>query len=387
MLEAREACSGATGRNAGHCRPDAFRGFTALAKIHGPEQAMKILQHEKLVLDKVIDFISTNKVDCDFDLCGTFDVCMGEDFLDYVTNAFEEFKAAGGDASPIRWMESEEARKVTRVPSALGAFEWKAASLHPAKLCQFIIRSNVKNGLQLFTHTPAVAITTVTTPNGVWQVKTPRGSILASRVVHATNAFAPTLLPLLSGKVTPCRAQAHKIIPPRPLNSTNLLTHTYSLRYQLHHFYSVIQRKVDGAIVLGTSRGMPGMSEETRREITGTTDDTKISEEIRKDGLASFERSFGLGDGGDGMGRQIGEGEEFGWTGIIGMTPDLMPFIGPVPSLHGQFVIAGFNGHGMARIFDCAPGLVKLMDGGEWSDTNMPECFQCTNERLEQLSK
>lgn len=51
---------------------DAFRGFTALAKIHGPEQAMKILQHEKLVLDKVIDFISTNKVDCDFDLCGTF---------------------------------------------------------------------------------------------------------------------------------------------------------------------------------------------------------------------------------------------------------------------------------------------------------------------------
>lgn len=110
------------------------------------------------------------------------------------------------------------------------------------------------------------------------------------------------------------------------------------------------------------------MSEETRREITGTTDDTKISEEIRKDGLASFERSFGLGDGGDGMGRQIGEGEEFGWTGIIGMvrfsyflswtleahprdvallqTPDLMPFIGPVPSLHGQFVIAGFNGHG-----------------------------------------
>ncbi|THU83290.1 hypothetical protein K435DRAFT_570043, partial [Dendrothele bispora CBS 962.96] len=24
MLEAREACSGASGRNAGHCRPDAF---------------------------------------------------------------------------------------------------------------------------------------------------------------------------------------------------------------------------------------------------------------------------------------------------------------------------------------------------------------------------
>lgn len=97
-------------------------------------------------------------------------------------------------------------------------------------------------------------------------------------------------------------------------------------------------------------------------------------------------------------------------VGVLSQTPDFMPFIGSVPSLPGQFVIAGFNGHGqlpiiilvlpnypdslpdshctgMARIFDCAPGLVKLMDGEEWSDTNMPECFQCTNERLDRLSK
>lgn len=37
---------------------------------------------------------------------------MGEDFLGYVTAAFEEFKAAGGDVSQTRWMEAEEARKV-----------------------------------------------------------------------------------------------------------------------------------------------------------------------------------------------------------------------------------------------------------------------------------
>lgn len=51
---------------------DAFRGFTAFSKIHGPEQAMKIIRHEKLVLDKVADFVATNEVDCDFDLCGTY---------------------------------------------------------------------------------------------------------------------------------------------------------------------------------------------------------------------------------------------------------------------------------------------------------------------------
>ena len=28
MLEAREACSGATGRNGGHCRPDSYLGYS-----------------------------------------------------------------------------------------------------------------------------------------------------------------------------------------------------------------------------------------------------------------------------------------------------------------------------------------------------------------------
>ena len=42
VLEAREFCSGATGRNAGHCRPDQFRGFPKFAKLHGPEQAIKV---------------------------------------------------------------------------------------------------------------------------------------------------------------------------------------------------------------------------------------------------------------------------------------------------------------------------------------------------------
>jgi glycine/D-amino acid oxidase-like deaminating enzyme len=68
-------------------------------------------------------------------------------------------------------------------------------------------------------------------------------------------------------------------------------------------------------------------------------------------------------------------------------TPDSVPFIGPIPSSPGQFVIAGFNGHGMARIFGCAPGLVKLILGEvkSWEDTGMPKCFQITEERLAKL--
>lgn len=42
---------------------------------------------------------------------------------------------------------------------------------------------------------------------------------------------------------------------------------------------------------------------------------------------------------------------------------------------------------GMARIFTCAPGLVKLIMGGEWSATGLPECFEMTEDRLRRLQQ
>lgn len=41
----------------------------------------------------------------------------------------------------------------------------------------------------------------------------------------------------------------------------------------------------------------------------------------------------------------------------------------------------------MARIFTSAPGVAKLVLGGSWPDTGLPECFELTAERLERLQK
>lgn len=41
----------------------------------------------------------------------------------------------------------------------------------------------------------------------------------------------------------------------------------------------------------------------------------------------------------------------------------------------------------MAKIFTCAPGLVKLMSGEDWEATGLPECFQLTQERIDGFEK
>lgn len=42
---------------------------------------------------------------------------------------------------------------------------------------------------------------------------------------------------------------------------------------------------------------------------------------------------------------------------------------------------------GMARIFTCAPGVAKLILGGSWEDTGLPECFEITEQRLNKLKE
>jgi len=67
-------------------------------------------------------------------------------------------------------------------------------------------------------------------------------------------------------------------------------------------------------------------------------------------------------------------------------TPDSAPFVGPIPGKAGQYIIAGFNGHGMARIFHCAPCLADvILRGEEGWDESVPRAFRMTAERVERL--
>lgn len=377
ILEAREAASGASSRNAGHVRPDAFRGFSAYAKVHGPEQALKIIANERLVLEKVDGFVKKHNVQCDFNLTTTFDVCMTEEFAKYEADSLAAYNVAGGDISHIKLYEGKEAQEKTRIPGAVAAYEWPAGSSHPAKLAQFLLRSVIEQGAKLFTNCPAEEIKRA---GNKWDIHTSKGVVIAEKIIHCTNAHAAQLLPHLESYFRPNRAQAHTLVPTPAFASKNVLQNTFSLRYSLHHFYSLIQRQGDGTLVLGVSRSNPTLTAETL-DSRFSTDDSHYNQEIAEDALRSFDNlfpEFHLKQA------RHGEGLQDAWTGIIAMTTDSVPFVGDLGD--GQYICAGFNGHGMARIFTCAPGVAKLVLGGEWSETGLPECFEFSQERLARLS-
>ncbi|KAI0142508.1 FAD dependent oxidoreductase [Hypoxylon sp. NC0597] len=386
IFEAREAASGASSRNAGHVRPDAFRGFQVYEQLHGRDQALKIIANERLVFERIKQFVETHNIQCDFNPTTTFDVCLTPEFADFNARSFKLYQEAGGDVSHIKFYEGDEARRATRVQKAVAAYEWPAGSSHPAKLAQWLLTQSITKGARLFTHCPVFGVNkcpSSTAEQTFWDISTPRGTTKATTVVHCTNAFAPHLLPQLKSFVTPNRAQAHAFVPPPSLSAENVLPSTMSLRHSLKHFYSVAQRRPDGIIVLGAPIANPNISEEASRARL-TTDDGVFNEEVRDDAVNNFETCFPECEKGK---LRHGEGLLHTWTGIIGMTTDSVPFVGKIESLPGQWICAGFNGHGMARIFTCAPGVAKLILGGSWKDTGLPECFEITQERLDRLQK
>ncbi|KAL7415152.1 FAD dependent oxidoreductase-domain-containing protein [Mrakia frigida] len=379
LLEARQACSGASGRNAGHCRPDAYRGFNVYSSLHGPESALAILDSEAQVLDLVAAFIEKHAIDCEFQLKeGTLDVAMTEAFETVAVAAFERVKEQRGGEIKVKVFTGSEGKDISRIASSRSSFAWPAASLNPAKLCLAIHAMSLQLGLELFTHTPVYS---VTSSDEEWSVNTSRGSIQSPSVVHCTNAYSGALLDEVKPFVTPVRAQAHQLTAPPAGESYPLLKHSYSIRFAPTHFYSVIQRP-DHSIVLGTSRGWPEMPAGVKKAITNSVDDKSWSKEVAENAMEQL--SLVLEGSGYTAGLD-GKGFEYGWGGIIGMTPDSVPFVGAIPGKKGQFIGAGFNGHGMARIFLCAPSLAKIVLGQDFSETGMPAAFDITEERLARL--
>ena len=67
----------------------------------------------------------------------------------------------------------------------------------------------------------------------------------------------------------------------------------------------------------------------------------------------------------------------------MGYTADFVPHIGSVPNRPGQYIMAGFNGHGMPQILLSSKGLAAIVrDGVPFEQTGMPRVFKTTKERI-----
>jgi hypothetical protein len=95
ILEARGACSGATGRNGGHLRPDLYGHIPTYIDRAGPEAAAEIAEFEIAHVQAIKKLVESEQIDCDFTLTRTIDVWCNEQAAEGARKVYERMKGHG----------------------------------------------------------------------------------------------------------------------------------------------------------------------------------------------------------------------------------------------------------------------------------------------------
>ena len=344
VIEARDFCSGATGRNAGHCKPDQWRGYEKHAKAYGHEQAVKILDNEQATWEALVAYVKENNVNCDLWFGETLDVPLDEEVAKIAREIFERYVEAGGKVDHIQVTHDPvEAAQKSRIESAKACYAWHASTLQPWKLTAHIMRDNISKGANLQTRTTANSISGGTGSRR-WNIHTERGDIACDTIVHATNAYSAALEPSLRGIITPKPHMCNRVVSPQAFSGSKAISNSYGVLLPDGALFSINPRSSsDGNIMFGGSN--PG-----QKELDAWVE--KNPENCINDGLANLEgvtkyvRKFAESEF-EGWKDAItgpGEGFEYSWSGIIGLSADGVPFVGELPGKPGQYICAGHHG-------------------------------------------
>jgi glycine/D-amino acid oxidase-like deaminating enzyme len=65
----------------------------------------------------------------------------------------------------------------------------------------------------------------------------------------------------------------------------------------------------------------------------------------------------------------------------MGYSNDEFPYVGPIPEKSGQYICAGFTGHGMPQIFLSAKAVASMIITGDSKNMDLPTPYLITKER------
>lgn len=426
MLEAREICGGATGRNGGHTKAASYRSYLQHAEELGKEEALKIARME---YDNIIEthrLAEDLNIECENKLCKTVDIIYDKPTFELGKIAVQALRAdvREEETQPgkMAWYNihenietvcehfqvsaENENSAVDGMEEVAGAFEYMAGRVHAYRFTTGILAECVKMGLQICTNTPVLKLEPSRSGEDfIWEVVTADNVFSTRSVILATNGYTPFLEHSLQGKIVPMRGQ---ITAQRPGSKTSLsspLPTTFSFIYQNGYEYMIPRPLAGGGQHIIIGGGLGRLPDAGASEF-GTVDDTSLNTGISKYLRGSLSGYIGSTNWGETDNEEASDRVVQEWTGIMGATADGRPFVGKVPGkmdyrylsnyhgpekdvpLEGLWISAGFNGHGMVLCLKSAEALVKMIEnnGRTCKDDELdwfPKSFVISEDRLE----
>ena len=291
--EAREVAGGASGRNGGFALRGAAAPYDVARAELGREGAASLWRLTESALERLAELAGDA-----FRQTGSLRLAADPE---EERSLRAEYEALREDGFPVEWRSELGGRLSDRFQGAI--FHPPDGSIHPARWVRRLAVRAGDAGAEIREYDPVSAVE----------------ELDADQVVLATDGYTHGLLEPLDRAVTPTRGQ---VIVTEPLAEEYFACPHYA-----RNGYDYWQQTEDLRLVLGGFRDSALAEESTAEE--GTTP-----------GIQARLEAF--------AGELIGRAPRIThrWSGIFGVTEDLLPLAGQVPGRDGLWVACGYSGHG-----------------------------------------
>lgn len=269
VLDANEAGSGASARNAGMLGKSGRQSLLVLSKSIGQDRAVEFFREQAAIFQESVDRIRDENLDCDFRMSGRFIGALSQKHYDGLAREYEargkllgeEYELVPGSAAGEMGSERYYGGVVVR----------ENAALNPARYTRAMLKRAQDAGATVIGH---ARVKRLTQESDGWTVQVGARKIRARDVLIATNGYTDGLVPWLNQRLLPINAYmvataelpaglASDILP----HNRTYIDNTRAARY--------MQLSSDGKrLVFGSKTGrrplfgLKGLAREIHRDMT-----------------------------------------------------------------------------------------------------------------------
>lgn len=333
VVERHFPAAGASGRNAGHLLAGTSEYYNRAVELMGRAKAREIWAFTAANQHDFSTRLLESPAETGFQRSGYLACAASEQERRELEQAVQLLREDGFAAE---FWSADQLVKRTGRSLFLGArYAPDDGLVHPARVVWSLADAFRAGGGGIASRTEVAGLS-ADEQGWTAELRTTEGAarLRATVVVLCVNAWTFELLPAFRDLILPVRGQMlvterlHKVIP---------------MAMAANFGYEYWRQAPHGEVVLGGWRWS-----QKELEIGALSED--LNPEIHE-GLASFLR--------ENFPKLQGAEIRSAWTGTMGFSRDGLPWVGEVPGRQGQFLAAGFTGHGFSLAWRCAQCLAE----------------------------
>ncbi|MGA2776741.1 MAG: FAD-binding oxidoreductase [Steroidobacteraceae bacterium] len=196
VLEAAEIGFGASGRNVGLVNAGLWAKPSALREVLGDRHGARLLDELGAAPALVFDIIDRYHVDCEAVRNGTLHCAVGAKGLQDITERARQWQALG---APVELLDAKATFRQVGTHRYRGSLlDRRAGTIQPLAYARGLARAALSRGATIHTASPVIATEDL---GDRWRIRTAAGSVTATWVIVATNAYSTGIYSMLRAEV------------------------------------------------------------------------------------------------------------------------------------------------------------------------------------------